>query len=405
MGMDDAVFSVSALTSYLDNVISSDPIIGNKLVVQGELSNVKQSARGHVYFTLRDEGAAIGGILWASTARRLKFDLEDGLEVYLTGKLEIYKPSGSYSIVGSKIEPVGVGALQQSFEQLKQKLSAEGLFNDDYKKEIPDFPRRIGIVTSNTGAVIHDMIRTLRAKNPMVDILLCSAKVQGEGAAEEIARAIEELNHESYNLDTLIVGRGGGSFEDLFCFSEEPVVRAVFNSRVPVITGIGHEPDYALADAAADYSAATPTMAAEYAVPDIDELRSHLAWVKEELAHQLGGVLKQSERELDLLATRFVDCVTGYIDAGVQQVDQQQSHLIDNVESYFKTLEKHLSHQADQLEAFSPLKTLSRGYSVASLEDGAVLQTVKQVKAGDSLTVKVSDGMVKTTVQESIKDK
>ena len=205
-------YSVAEITELLEASIDANPVLCDKFTVRGEISNVKQSARGHVYFTLKDEGASIGGILWASTAARLKFDLEDGLDVYVTGKLEIYRPSGSYSVIGSKIEPVGVGALQLAFQKLKEKLDAEGLFNEEYKKPIPEFPQRIGIVTSRTGAVIHDMIRTIRKKNPLVDILLLQAKVQGEGAAEEIAAAIKELNNPAYKLDVLIVGRGGGSF-------------------------------------------------------------------------------------------------------------------------------------------------------------------------------------------------
>lgn len=392
------VYTVSELTMHLEEVLENDSILGFSVTVQGELSNVKRSSRGHMYFTVKDGHAAIGGILWASTARRLKFDPEDGQEVFLTGKLQIYRPNGSYSIVGSKLEPVGVGALQLAFLQLKEKLEAEGLFLPDYKQPIPEFPARIGLVTSNTGAVVHDMLRTIRAKNPLVDVLLCPVKVQGEGAAEDIAQGIRELNDPSYNLDTIIIGRGGGSFEDLFCFSEESVVRTVFNSRVPIIAGVGHEPDYSLADAAADYSAATPTAAAEYAVPDIHALRENYRYQARELLHRMSEQLLDWEQHLDHTATRFVEYFHGYLDAAASTLDQQEERLKNGFEFYFQKRENHLARLASELEAFSPLKTLGRGYSIATDASGKVIRETVQVKAGDRVTVRLSDGRIMTEV-------
>jgi exodeoxyribonuclease VII large subunit len=221
-----STYTVVEVTRLIQSTFHEHPVLGRSIVVEGELSNVKRSSRGHIYFTLKDGEASIGGILWAGVANRLNFDLKDGQAVYLTGKLEIYGRSGTYSLVASKLEPVGVGALQLAFEQIKARLEAEGLFMEDFKKPLPDFPQRIGIVTSSTGAVIHDMLRVIRRKNSFLDVLLFPVKVQGEGAATEIANAITELNNPGYDLDALIVARGGGSFEDLFCFSEEAVVRA-----------------------------------------------------------------------------------------------------------------------------------------------------------------------------------
>ena len=392
-------YSVAEITELLEASIDANPVLCDKFTVRGEISNVKQSARGHVYFTLKDEGASIGGILWASTAARLKFDLEDGLDGYVTGKLEIYRPSGSYSVIGSKIEPVGVGALQLAFQKLKEKLDAEGLFNEEYKKPIPEFPQRIGIVTSRTGAVIHDMIRTIRKKNPLVDILLLQAKVQGEGAAEEIAAAIKELNNPAYKLDVLIVGRGGGSFEDLFCFSEEPVVRAIFNADVPIVTGIGHEPDFGLADAAADYSAATPTMAAEYVTPDMHEIQRELAQKSETLADELEEMILFYEQNLDRNATQFVEYFHGYLNAAQRTMDQNTERLITYSDHYFKKLAQQLQGQASELNAFSPLATLARGYAVAQ-KDKTLIKSVKQLKPGDSLTIRLEDGSAETKITE-----
>lgn len=392
-------YTVSELTALLSAVWEMHPVLGRPLVVQGELSNVKQSARGHVYFTLKDEQAAIGGILWASTANRLHFELEPGQEVYLTGRLEIYRPSGTYSIVASKMEPVGVGALQLAFQQIKERLEAEGLFLDEYKKPLPEFPQRIGIVTSSTGAVIHDMLRVLRQKNPLVDVLLHPAKVQGEGAAQEIALALRELNHPSYALDLIILGRGGGSFEDLFCFSEEPVVRAVFESTVPVITGIGHEPDYALADAAADYSASTPTAAAEWAVPDVQTLLAAHAQRVRDLLEGMRDVMLTSEQQLDISVTQLVELHRGQLESCQTVLNQQSERLTTQLEQVLQRQSQRVIHWAETLDAFNPLAILARGYTLATSAQGQVVRSVAQLKPGDDLLLRLSDGQIQASVR------
>jgi exodeoxyribonuclease VII large subunit len=398
-------YSVSEVTELLAESIDAHPVLGCPLVVQGELSNVKRSSRGHVYFTLKDEESALNGILWASTVNRLTFELKNGLEVFLTGRLEIYKPSGTYSIVGSKIEPVGIGALQLAFLQIKAKLEAEGLFMAEFKKPLPEFPERIGIVTSSTGAVIHDMLRVIRRKNPLVDVLLAPVKVQGEGAALEIANAIRELNHPSYRLDVIIVARGGGSFEDLFCFSEEDAVRAIFESRIPVVTGIGHEPDFSLSDATADYSASTPTAAAELVTPDIQMLRQIHAERSQELLEAMANVMLECEQTLDLHATRLIELHSGQLEAVQNQMAQKSERLQSQFELLFQRKQQCLAQAASTLEAFSPLKTLSRGYSIASDPAGHVVHSVMQVKTGDPLSIRVSDGTIHAAVNRIETDK
>jgi exodeoxyribonuclease VII large subunit len=393
-------YSVSEITALLEESIGNHPVLGGSIVIQGEISNVKRSSRGHVYFTLKDEEASISGILWASTVNRLNFDLQDGLEVYLTGRLEIYRPSGNYSIVGSKMEPVGVGALQLAFQQIKARLEAEGLFMEEFKKEIPSFPLRIGLITSSTGAVIHDMLRMIRRKNPMVDVLLHPVKVQGEGAANEIAAAIRELNHSHYQLDILIVGRGGGSFEDLFCFSEEAVVRAIFESKVPIITGIGHEPDYALADAAADYSASTPTAAADWAVPDLQSLLENHANLSQTLLESMAEVILYHEQTLDLNATRLVELHESYLESCGHQLLQKQERLLSRFDLAFQKKEQQLAEYGAVLNAFNPLSTLARGYSVATHANGQVIASIQQVKVGDALNLRLSDGALTATVKD-----
>lgn len=394
-------YSVSEITEVLSNSIEAHPILGGPLVVQGELSNVKRSSRGHVYFTLKDDEAAINGILWASTVNRLSFELKNGLEVFLTGRLEIYKPGGTYSIVGSKIEPVGIGALQLAFLQIKAKLDAEGIFMEEFKKPLPDFPERIGIVTSSTGAVIHDMLRVIRGKNPLVHIILAPVKVQGEGASQEIADAIRELNHPSYKLDVLIVARGGGSFEDLFCFSEEPAVRAIFESKIPVVTGIGHEPDFSLSDATADYSASTPTAAAEAAVPDIQLLRQIHAERTQELLENMADVLLNCEQTLDFGATRLIELHSAQLDALQRQNAQQQERLLSRFELFFQNRQQLIAQAAATLEAFSPLKTLTRGYSIASDSSGRVIRSITQIEPDAPLSIRVSDGVIHANVHST----
>ncbi|WP_373533169.1 exodeoxyribonuclease VII large subunit [Vampirovibrio sp.] len=394
-------YSVSEITTLLEEAIEAHPALSGSMVIQGEVSNVKRSSRGHVYFTLKDEGASISCILWASTANRLNFELQDGLEVYLTGRLEIYRPSGNYSIVGSKMEPVGVGALQLAFQQIKAQLEAEGLFMEEFKKEIPEFPQRIGLITSSTGAVIHDMLRVIRRKNPMVDVLLRPVKVQGEGAAQEIAAAIRELNHPQYQLDILIVGRGGGSFEDLFCFSEEAVVRAVFESDVPVITGIGHEPDYALADAAADYSASTPTAAADWAVPDLQAIIENHTQLSQNLLESMAEVILYHEQTLDLNATRMVELHESYLETCGHQLLQKQERLLSRFDLAFQKKEQQLAEAAAVLNALNPLTTLARGYGVATDLKGQVIQSIQQVKTGDAFKLRLADGALSATISET----
>jgi exodeoxyribonuclease VII large subunit len=391
-------YSVSEITNLLEDAIDEHPVLGGSVVVQGELSNVKRSSRGHIYFTLKDEGAAIGGILWASTAARLNFDLEDGLEVYLTGRLEIYRPSGTYSIVGSKMEPVGIGALQLAFQQIKARLEAEGLFMEEFKKELPEFPERIGIITSSTGAVIHDMLRVIRRKNPLIDVLLAPVKVQGEGAALEIAQAIRELNHPHYQLDLLIVGRGGGSFEDLFCFSEEAVVRAIFESEVPIITGIGHEPDYSLADAAADYSASTPTAAADWAVPDAQLLIEAHATRARDLMENMAELILYCEQTLDHSATRLVELHENCLDSCGHKLEQRQERFLSQFNLFFQRQEQQLGERAATIHVYNPLTTLARGYGVITDERQRVVQSIQQVQAGDALCLRIQDGAIQCQV-------
>lgn len=400
----EAFLTVSELTERLDLLIQDDPLLGGLLTVKGEISNTKRSSRGHTYFTLKDSGAGINGILWAALSKALPFRLEDGQEVYLTGHLEIYAPSGTYSLVAKRIEPVGTGSLQLAFQQTRERLEAEGLFRPEYKRPLPEFPERIGIVTSGTGAVIHDMLRVIHRKNPYVNILVTPVKVQGTGACDEIASAIQELNHPTYALDLLMVARGGGSFEDLFCFSEEPVVRAIFDSKIPVITGIGHEPDFSLADAVADYSASTPTAAAERAVPDFDQIVAGLQLYKQRLLDEIFNRFIWHEQLFDGRATAFVEICKHTLEATEIRLEKLTDCFLHESGSYLQAIEQKLLQSAAELEALSPLSTLARGYALAARSTGTLITSAGQVQEGESICLKLRDGQLQCEVLHHARD-
>lgn len=392
-------YTVSELTARLKATLADDPILGGSLTVQGELSNVKQSSRGHLYFTLKDSGASLSGVMWASRLAKLRFEPEEGMEVFATGQLDIYAPSGSYSLICVKLEPVGIGALQLAFQQLKARLEAEGLFDAEHKRPLPSFPSRVGIVTARTGAVIHDMMRIIRQKNPLVDVVLAPTKVQGEGAAASIARGINVLQQPDLAIDVIIVARGGGSFEDLFCFSEETVVRAVHQCRLPLVTGLGHEPDFSLADAAADVTVATPTAAADVAVPDTYKLLEQLEGAGHHLAQQLEQQVILAEQTVEQAQQGLSYQVERVLEAQEQKLSRVAEGLAQQVGERVQASEYGLSQAAETLEAYSPLKILRRGYSLTATESGQPVHSVKGLSAGERLTIRVQDGMITSEVR------
>lgn len=398
-------FTVSELTRRIQGAFKEDRILGAAVTVEGEVSNFKRSSRGHIYFTLKDANASLSCVMWASTATRQKFDLSEAMAVFATGELDIYAPSGSYSLVVKKLEPVGMGALQLAFLQLKEKLTAEGLFDDERKQPLPVFPGRVGIVTASTGAVIHDMLRVIRRKNRLVDVILAPVKVQGEGAATEIAAAITALQNPALGCEVLIVGRGGGSFEDLFCFSEEPVVRAIATSQIPIVAGIGHEPDFGLADAAADWSASTPTAAAEAAIPDVLALLEQVIasghWLGKRLTQWIGFAEQQLERHADQLTTGLRQKVI----TAEHSLSRLHTELTHGMTRTLTTHEHTLAQLAQTLDAFSPLATLQRGYAIAQSEDGRqVYRHRDQLSAGQTFLLRLSDGSVTARMLDKVTD-
>jgi len=370
--------------------------------VTGELSRVTRAASGHVYLTLKDEGAVLQAVMWRGVASALRFDLAEGMEIVARGSIDVYPPRGSYQLIISWAEPRGLGALQLAFRQLLEKLEKEGLFRDELKRPLPAFPRRIGVVTSPTGAAIRDIANVISRRFPAVELYLMPSRVQGAEAAAEIARAIDLLNRKMPDLDVLIVGRGGGSLEDLWPFNEEVVARAIRRSAIPVVSAVGHELDFSISDFAADVRAATPTEAGEIVVPDRHELRRALDQRRERLALALERMVARGRQRLDAVASRHAfRAPEAALRERAQRVDDALAHL----KTAFSHRWERLSESADalgrRLEALSPLRVLGRGYSVTFGPEGQVLRSVETLVPGDRILSRLHRGRILSQVLEA----
>ena len=392
------VLSVSQLSQLIE-ITLEEAFQG--VWVGGEISEVSRPQSGHIYFTLRDEAAQIRGVIWRSMAARLKFRLEDGQQVVCHGDLDVYPPRGTYQLVVKQVEPVGAGALQIAFKQLQQRLAAEGLFDPAHKKPLPAFPRRVGFVTSPTGAAIRDFLQVAARRFRGVSVLVIPARVQGEGAALEIARGIELANRLSPPLDVLVVGRGGGSIEDLWSFNEEVVVRAIFNSQVPVVSAVGHEIDVTLADLVADVRALTPSEAAERVIPSAEELSSRLAVLQRRLMAMLRGRATAARQRVEQLAR-------ARILRNPRALIFDLAHRLDELDAQaLRALKRRVDRSRDQLaavscrvEALSPLAVLARGYSVTTdAASGAVLTSPEEMEIGQRIHTRLARGSVLSIVE------
>ena len=388
--------SVSTLVQLLQELVEDNFV---EVLVQGELSNVSKPPSGHYYFTLKDNGAQIKCAMFRSQVRAVRFKPTDGLEVICRGRVSIYPQRGDLQLIVEGIEPEGVGALQLAFEQLKEKLEKEGMFAAGLKQPLPNFPQVIGVVTSSSGAAIHDILNVLKRRSSGLQVVLRSVRVQGEGAAVEIAAAIADLNREM-EVDVLIVGRGGGSREDLWAFNEEIVARAIASSRIPVISAVGHEVDVSIADLVADLRAPTPSAAAELVVKNRLELERHLDQLTLRLAAQMRSRLMLLSSSLYGLEKRLkapAELVK------IQQLRLQQLSLrLHQGISEFLTEQRHrLALQLSQLQTLSPLAVLSRGYAIVKHEQtGEVVHSLTEVKSGDQLQIQFAAGEVTAIVTE-----
>jgi exodeoxyribonuclease VII large subunit len=393
------ILSVSQLSQHIKGLMDRDELLSGVLV-RGEISNYKMYPSGHHYFTLKDADSALRCVMFRGDAVRLRFRPENGMQVIAAGRISVFPRDGQYQLYCVSLTPEGAGQLQIAFEQLKNKLQAEGLFDPANKKPLPAYPKRIALVTSSAGAAVRDMLRILKARWPMSRVLIVPVRVQGEQAAEEIAAAIDYVNY--YNLgDLIIAGRGGGSVEDLWAFNEEPVARAIFHSGIPVISAVGHEPDVTISDFVADLRAATPSNAAELAVPDRVEVEQRLAQLERRLLRATVQPISNARQRLERLKRSRVLTDPA---AGIREkrllLDYQGSKLLHGMEQTLASQKQRVGRLAAALDALSPLKVLGRGYAIARDEGGRVLTGAEQIEPGDKLDLRLADGILACRVEE-----
>lgn len=393
-------WTVTRLTQHIRTLLESD-IVLQDVWVQGEISNLGRPASGHIYFTLKDSGASLRSVMWKGDARRLILPLQDGMEIEAHGRIGVYEPAGQYQFYADLIRPLGEGLLYQEFLRLKAMLEAEGLFDADRKRPIPQLPQKIGVVTSATGAALRDMIDTLRRRLPLAEVLLAACPVQGNEAPPKLVQAIVMLNN--LQPDVILLARGGGSIEDLWAFNDERVVRAVAASGVPVITGVGHETDFTLCDFAADLRAPTPTAAAELATPiTVFDLSAYLQGMKTRLTASTLSLLAAHQNGLAASATRlrFLS-PSRRILTDRQRLDDYSRRGLSALRHRLALEQSRLTGWKRRLEALSPLAVLGRGYALVSRQsDGTTVSQVHQAISGDALQIRVSDGAFAAVVSK-----
>ena len=423
--MNEKYLTVSAITRYLKAKLDVDENL-QTVFLKGEISNFKAHTSGHFYFSLKDEGSKINAIMFRSNASKVLFKPLDGMKVLVSGRISIYEAMGSYQIYVDEMLEDGVGNLYIAFEQLKKKLQAEGLFEASHKRKIPSVPKRVGIVTASTGAAIRDIMTTIKRRFPICETILFPTLVQGENAKDDIVRNIERA--QDYDLDVLIVGRGGGSIEDLWPFNEEVVARAIYNSKVPVISAVGHEVDFTIADFVADLRAPTPTAAAELAVPNMADLQKHIAQFKVRLNEAIykkvnylklylesvknSFVLKNPQimfenkkQSLSLINDKLNELMVGKVQGFKNELDKiKKSYVLTNPYLLYKDEVLTVKNIIDKLNLLNPLNVLSRGYSITYLNDQA-LKSVLKVKEDDMISIRLSDGNLNAKVLEVKEDK
>lgn len=421
---NDKYLSVTAITKYLKHKIDTDDNL--KLVyLKGEISNFKSHTSGHLYFSLKDEGSKINAIMFSSSAKRLNFTPIDGSKVLLIGRISIYEATGNYQIYVQEMIEDGLGNLYVAFEELKKKLSNEGLFDEEHKMKIPKMPNRIGIVTASTGAAIKDILSTIKRRYPICETILFPSLVQGDGAALDIVKNIKLAK--KYNLDVLIVGRGGGSIEDLWPFNEESVARAIYECSIPVISAVGHEVDFTIADFVADMRAPTPTGAAEMAVPNITDIINHINNLKIRLNESINSKLnynrlkldniknnriiknpmiiyENKQQQLDLLLEKLNKSLIEKVNVNRYRLDLiKNNHIIKNPDLLIKDKKNNLINILEKLELLNPLSIMKRGYSLTYQND-SIIKSVKNIDKNSNLTIKLSDGIIITKILD-VKEK
>jgi len=417
--MEEEYYTVSQINSYINRKLKMDRNLKN-IYIRGELSNYKDSFSGHSYFTLKDEKSQIDGVMFKGNKDRfLKFEPKDGMKVIIKGKIEVYEKTGKYQLYATRITEDGIGNLHIAFEQLKKNLAKEGLFDDAHKKSIPKYPKRIGVVTAETGAAIRDIITTIKRRYPICEILVFPTLVQGDQAAPQIIRQIR--NAQRYELDTLIVGRGGGSIEDLWPFNEEPVAREIYACEIPVISAVGHEIDFTISDFVADLRAPTPTAAAELAVPELAKVKENVNHLQEKINKSINDKISINKTKLEHISQKNIfknpesiyeikgmtlDNLVNKLGFASKNIISQNrnklfkienSHILRNPEEITKKKRDACLKNINKLEVLNPLLTLKRGYSIAKSGE-KIISSAKDVEVGDEIDIEFDDGIVNTKV-------
>lgn len=398
--MAENIITVSQLNTYIKSIIEYDNIL-NSVWVKGEISNFKHHSSGHIYLTLKDESGVLKGVMFRTYAYNLNFTPEDGMKVLVHGRVSVYEQGGVYQLYIDKMEPDGVGALYIAFEQLKEKLAKEGLFDESRKKPLPKYPEKVGVITSPTGAAVRDIINVITRRYPLCDIIVYPVQVQGEGSAEQIEKALDYFS-ETKKADVLIVGRGGGSIEDLWEFNKEITARAIARCSLPVISAVGHETDFTIADFVSDMRAPTPSAGAELAVPSISEIRQDIFDFRYSLDYKVNSFFKLLRAKTDTLTEkvtfkgilRNLDNKRIYIDSVFQRIENE-------VKLHLHKAEKRLSENSAKLHSLSPLKVIARGYSLTRTEKGQVVTKTDDVSTGDTILLNVTDGVISAEVKET----
>ena len=388
--------SVTQLNQYVKRLINADPIL-HMVQVAGEVSNCTYHGSGHIYFSLKDENSRIRCVMFRSQALTLKVRLKEGMRVMASGSITVYERDGQYQLIASHVEETGLGEWFLAFQQLKEKLEAEGLLDPDRKRPLPQYPEAIGLITSETGAALQDFLTVLHRRWPSAKLTLFPALVQGETAPVSLTRALQKA--QEYPLDLILLGRGGGSIEELWAFNSEPLAYAIAESRIPIITGIGHETDFTIADFVADRRANTPTAAAELAVPDVGTLTRQLDGFMLSMKHRMESQLKQEKRSLEALALRSpLRFPTRFLDERRQALDSIQSQLASRLRQDFRERKTALDHAGEKLHQLSPLSILGRGYALVQDEQDRVVTGTRQVQEGSRVKVTLQDGSFQAQV-------
>ena len=390
--------TVSKINAYIKNMFRQDYVL-SRVSVKGEISNCKYHTSGHIYFTLKDEGGTLSAIMFASQAKSLSFHLSDGMQVIVSGRIEVYERDGKYQLYANSIVQDGIGDLYKKFEELKKQFQDMGYFESEYKRPIPYFSKKIGIVTASTGAAIHDIMNISYRRNPYVSLVLYPALVQGEGAASSIVSGIEKLD--TMGMDVIIVGRGGGSIEDLWAFNEECVAEAIFNAKTPIISAVGHETDFTIADFVADLRAPTPSAAAELAVADIHQIENRIAGYEELVNKAFMKVISQKRAVIDNYSMRlkYLNPVSRINEKRIT-LDRLKERLDDNMSRLLKDYRHKLEVYASRLHGVSPLEKLGQGYSCTQNEKGVPVTSVSNISLGDIITTTLKDGEIISQIKE-----